>query len=35
VVIYVLEILIMREYIKKFPDWPPRARTASGTALCH
>jgi len=23
------------EGIKKFPDWPPGARTASGTALCH
>jgi hypothetical protein len=21
--------------IQKFPDWPPRARTASGTTLCH
>jgi hypothetical protein len=21
--------------IQKFPDWPPRARTANGTALCH
>jgi hypothetical protein len=19
----------------KFPDWPPGARTANGTALCH
>jgi hypothetical protein len=19
----------------KFPDWPPRARTENGTALCH
>jgi hypothetical protein len=24
-----------RECILKFPDWPPRARTANGTALCH
>jgi len=21
--------------IQKFPDWPPEARTANGTALCH
>jgi hypothetical protein len=21
--------------IQKFPDWPPRARTTNGTALCH
>jgi hypothetical protein len=21
--------------IQKFPDWPPAARTANGTALCH
>jgi hypothetical protein len=21
--------------IQKFPDWPPRARTSNGTALCH
>jgi hypothetical protein len=21
--------------IQKFPDWPPGARTANGTALCH
>jgi hypothetical protein len=20
---------------KKFPDWPPGARTANGTAVCH
>jgi len=20
---------------QKFPDWPPGARTASGTAFCH
>jgi hypothetical protein len=25
----------MRGYIQKFPDWPPGARTANGTALCH
>jgi hypothetical protein len=24
-----------RRYIQKFPDWPPGARTANGTALCH
>jgi hypothetical protein len=22
-------------YIQKFPDWPPGARTANGTPLCH
>jgi hypothetical protein len=21
--------------IQKFPDWPPGARTANGTAFCH
>jgi ribosomal protein S16 len=25
----------MRGCIHKFPDWPPGARTANGTALCH
>jgi len=25
----------LRECIQKFPDWPPGARTAYGTALCH
>jgi hypothetical protein len=25
----------IRRYIQKFPDWPPGARTANGTALCH
>jgi hypothetical protein len=25
----------LRGYIQKFPDWPPEARTANGTALCH
>jgi hypothetical protein len=25
----------VRGYIQKFPDWPPGARTANGTALCH
>jgi hypothetical protein len=25
----------LRVYIQKFPDWPPGARTANGTALCH
>jgi hypothetical protein len=25
----------VRECIKKFPDWPPGARTANDTALCH
>jgi hypothetical protein len=22
-------------FVQKFPDWPPGARTANGTALCH
>jgi hypothetical protein len=26
---------IIRGCIQKFPDWPPGARTADGTALCH
>jgi hypothetical protein len=26
---------IPRKCIQKFPDWPPEARTANGTALCH
>jgi hypothetical protein len=26
---------MIRGCIKKFPDWPPGARTANGTALCH
>jgi hypothetical protein len=25
----------LRGCIEKFPDWPPGARTAKGTALCH
>jgi hypothetical protein len=25
----------VRGYIQKFPDWPPGARTANGTAFCH
>jgi hypothetical protein len=25
----------LQECIQKFPDWPPGARTANGTALCH
>jgi len=25
----------IRGCIQKFPDWPPRAKTANGTALCH
>jgi hypothetical protein len=25
----------IRGCIQKFPDWPPGARTANGTALCH
>jgi hypothetical protein len=27
--------LNIRGCIQKFPDWPPGARTANGTALCH
>jgi hypothetical protein len=27
--------VITKGFIKKFPDWPPGARTANGTALCH
>jgi hypothetical protein len=26
---------VTRGCTQKFPDWPPRARTANGTALCH
>jgi len=25
----------IRRCIQKFPDWPPGARTANGTVLCH
>jgi hypothetical protein len=25
----------IRGCIQKFPAWPPGARTANGTALCH
>jgi len=28
-------IYVVRECIQKFPDWPPGARTANGTALYH
>jgi hypothetical protein len=27
--------MCIRGCIQKFPDWPPGARTANGTALCH
>jgi hypothetical protein len=27
--------IIIRECNQKFPDWPPGAITANGTALCH
>jgi hypothetical protein len=30
-----LEDLGIRGCIQKFPDWPPGARTANGTAFCH
>jgi len=26
---------VIRGSIQKFPDWPPGARSANGTALCH
>jgi hypothetical protein len=26
---------LIRGCIQKFPNWPPGARTANGTALCH
>jgi hypothetical protein len=26
---------IVRDCIQKFPNWPPGARTANGTAICH
>jgi hypothetical protein len=26
---------LIRGCIQKFPDWPPGARTANGTVLCH
>jgi hypothetical protein len=29
-----LDLNILRMCIQKFPDWPPGARTANGTALC-
>jgi hypothetical protein len=25
----------IRRYVQKFPDLPPGARTANGTAFCH
>jgi len=25
----------VRRRNQKFPDWPPGARTANGTAVCH
>jgi hypothetical protein len=28
-------MLAIRRCIQKFSDWPPGARTANGTALCH
>jgi hypothetical protein len=28
-------ILTIRVCVQKFPDWPPGARTANDTALCH
>jgi hypothetical protein len=32
---FMLEGEHKRGCIQKFPDWPPGARTANGTALCH
>jgi hypothetical protein len=29
------DAFVIRRCIQKFPDWPPGARTAIGTALCH
>jgi len=26
---------VIRGCIQKFPDWPPGAKTANGTAVCH
>jgi hypothetical protein len=31
----ICSLRIVRGCIQKFPDWPPGARTANGTALCH
>jgi hypothetical protein len=30
-----MSLRVKRGCIQKFPDWPPGARTANGTALCH
>jgi uncharacterized phage protein gp47/JayE len=30
-----LTLASIEGFIQKFPDWPPGARTANGTALCH
>jgi hypothetical protein len=30
-----LYLLVIRGCIQKFPDWPPGARIANVTALCH
>jgi hypothetical protein len=30
-----LHFAAIRRCIQKFMDWPPRARTGNGTALCH
>jgi hypothetical protein len=32
---HVVKEVYLRECIQKFPDWPPGARTANGTTLCH
>jgi hypothetical protein len=31
----IVQCFFVRECIHKFPDWPPGARTANGTDLCH
>jgi len=30
-----IEASCVRGCIQKFPDWPPQARPANGTDLCH
>jgi hypothetical protein len=35
VFLLLLLLLLLRGCIQKFPYWPPGAKTANGTALCH
>jgi hypothetical protein len=35
VILLLLLVVVLRRCIQKFPEWPPGARTANGTALCH